>query len=72
MPIIIRREVQDAMTMEDREIWREAYSLYDNNKDMPNTYDAWCCYIDKISAFAFCRLALSGTSPGQHARAAGL
>ena len=40
------------MTDADREIWREAFDLYDFNHEMPNTEDSWVHFLQKTAAFA--------------------
>ena len=40
------------MTDADREIWREAFDLYDFNHEMPDTVDAWVYFLQKTAAFA--------------------
>ena len=40
------------MTDADREIWREAFDLYDFNHDMPVTEDSWVHFLQKTAALA--------------------
>ena len=40
------------MTDIDREIWREAFDLYDFNHDMPDTEDSWTHFVKQTAAFA--------------------
>ena len=40
------------MTNIEREIWRQAFVLYDNNREMPSTEDAWMYFIQKLADFA--------------------
>ena len=40
------------MTNQDRDIWRQAFVLYDNNRDMPNTMGAWNHYNQQLTDFA--------------------
>ena len=40
------------MTDADREIWREAFSLYDNNRMIPDTSDAWQAFLRRLCSFA--------------------
>ena len=40
------------MTDSDREIWREAFVLYDDNRDLPDTEDSWVYFVRKTAAFA--------------------
>ena len=40
------------MTDRERRIWRDAFVLYDNNHEMPDTEDSWLHYIEKIAEFA--------------------
>ena len=40
------------MTDADREIWREAFDLYDFNHEMPDTEDAWTHFVKQTAAFA--------------------
>ena len=36
----------------DREIWREAFDLYDSNHEIPDSEDAWVYFIRKTADFA--------------------
>ena len=36
----------------DRDIWREAFVLFDSNHEMPDSEDSWVCFIRKTAAFA--------------------
>ena len=47
------------MTDIDREIWREAFVLYDGNHDMSDSEDAWVYFVRKTVAFA-------SAHPGSH------
>ncbi len=47
------------MTDMDREIWREAFALYDGNLDMPDSEDAWIYFVRKTAAYA-------SAHPGSH------
>ena len=47
------------MTDADREIWREAFDLYDFNHEMPDTEDAWTHFVKQTAAFA-------SAHPGSH------
>ena len=47
------------MTDIDREIWREAFALYDGNHDMSDSEDAWVYFVRKTAAFA-------SAHPGSH------
>ena len=40
------------MTDMDREIWREAFVLYDSNHEMPDSEDSWVYFVKKTAAFA--------------------
>ena len=40
------------MTDEERAIWRGAFDLYEWNKDMPDTEDAWTAFIRSLTDFA--------------------
>ncbi|MBR2601931.1 MAG: hypothetical protein IKE08_04470 [Clostridia bacterium] len=40
------------MTDMDRELWREAFILYDSNHEMPDSEDAWVYFVRKTAAFA--------------------
>ena len=40
------------MTDMDREIWREAFVLYDSNHEMPDSEDAWVYFVRKTAALA--------------------
>ncbi|MBQ6506654.1 MAG: hypothetical protein IJI08_04925 [Clostridia bacterium] len=47
------------MTDMDRELWREAFILYDSNHEMPDSEDAWVYFVRKTAAFA-------SAHPGSH------
>ena len=40
------------MTDIDRDIWREAFVLYDSNHEMPDSEDSWVHFLQKTAAFA--------------------
>ena len=40
------------MTDSDRDIWREAFVLYDSNHELPDSEDSWTYFIKQTSAFA--------------------
>ena len=40
------------MTDSDRDIWREAFSLYDSNHEMPDTEVSWTYFVKQTAAFA--------------------
>ena len=47
------------MTDIDRDIWREAFVLYDSNHEMPDSEDSWVSFVKKTAAFA-------SAHPGSH------
>ncbi len=47
------------MTDIDRDIWREAFVLYDSNHEMPDTENSWVYFVKKSAAFA-------SAHPGSH------
>ena len=47
------------MTDIDRELWREAFVLYDSNHEMPDSEDSWVYFVRKTAAFA-------SAHPGSH------
>lgn len=40
------------MTDTDRQIWREAFSLYDNSRTIPDTSEAWQAFVRRLCDFA--------------------
>lgn len=40
------------MTQKDREIWRGAFDLYENNHAMPNNMLSWQAFLRAVCAFA--------------------
>ena len=47
------------MTDMDRELWREAFILYDSNHEMPDSEDAWVYFVRETAAYA-------SAHPGSH------
>jgi len=47
------------MTDIDRDIWREAFVLYDSNHEMPDSEDSWVYFVKKTAAYA-------SAHPGSH------
>ena len=47
------------MTDIDRDIWREAFGLYDSNHEMPDSEDSWVYFVKNTAAFA-------SAHPGSH------
>ena len=43
----------------DRDIWREAFVLYDSNHEMPDSEDSWVYFVKKTAAYA-------SAHPGSH------